>query len=122
MLLGYRETGRGLERRLGQGDGHFLTLPFSQGPQLIIVKVGVPPNTRPRGEGVSQEPVLAIKGVSISVLWNTWGLSFQLPPLGPDPPATPHPPGICPLPYPAGVIQDWDTASQQRVADLMVSI
>lgn len=52
----------------GQADSHFLTLSFSQGPQLIIVKVGVSPDARARGEGVSQEPVLAIKGVSISVL------------------------------------------------------
>lgn len=49
-------------------EGHFLTLPFSQGPQLIIVKVGVSPNTRAWGEGMSQESVLAIKGVSISML------------------------------------------------------
>ena len=49
-------------------EGHFLTLSFSQGPQLIIVKVGVSSNARPWGEGVSQESVFAIEGVTITML------------------------------------------------------
>lgn len=56
---------------LGQAEGHHLTLPFSQGPQLVVVKVGVSPDPRARGEGMSQEPVLAVEGVAVAMLWNT---------------------------------------------------
>ena len=45
-----------------------LTLSFSQGPQLIVVEVGISPNSRARGEGMSQEPVFAIKRVPIAML------------------------------------------------------
>lgn len=73
----------------GHVGGHCLTLPFSQGPQLIVIKVGVSPNTRSRGESMSQESVLAVKGVSVSVLWKALGLSCQ-PQLGLTPSLT-HP-------------------------------
>lgn len=72
-LQGHMQTTRGELRPV---DGHFLTLPFSQGPHLIIVKVGVAPNTRARGEGMSQQSILAIKGISIPVLCNMLGVSF----------------------------------------------
>lgn len=68
LLLGDREACRGPARRLGHVDGHFLTLPFSQGPQLIVIKVRVSPNARAWGEGVSQKPVFAVKRVPISML------------------------------------------------------
>lgn len=44
------------------------TLTCSQCPLLIIVKVGVSSDAWPGGEGVSQEAVFAIKGVTISML------------------------------------------------------
>lgn len=66
------EARRGPERRPGHDSAvHFLTLSFSQGPQLIVVKVGVSPDAGARGKGMSQEPVLAIKRVSVSMLCNT---------------------------------------------------
>jgi hypothetical protein len=67
-LLGDREACRKSARRLRHVDGHTLTLSFSQGPQLIVIKVGISPNSRARGEGMSQEPVFAIKRVPISML------------------------------------------------------
>lgn len=44
------------------------TLPFSKCPLLVIIKVGVSPDSWPRGEGMSQEAILAVKGVTVSVL------------------------------------------------------
>lgn len=51
-----------------KADGSYLTLSFSQGPQLIIIKVRISPNTSARGKGMCQESILAIKWVSISML------------------------------------------------------
>lgn len=45
-----------------------ITLTLSQRPLLIIVKVGVSPNTLPRSKGMSQEAIFAIEGVTISML------------------------------------------------------
>ena len=53
---------------MGHAEGPFLTLAFSQGPQLIIIKVGVSPNTSAWGKGMSRESILTIKGVSVAML------------------------------------------------------
>ena len=45
-----------------------VTLAFSQRPLLIVIKVGVSANSRPRSKGVSQEAIFAIKGVAVSML------------------------------------------------------
>lgn len=44
------------------------TLTCSQRPLLVIVEVGVSSDAWPRGEGVSQEAVFAVEGVTISML------------------------------------------------------
>lgn len=113
-----REACGGPERRPGRDpDIHSLTLPFSQGPQLIVVKVGVSPNTGTGGEGMSQEPVLAIERVSVSMFCNTQGIGFQLPQLGPE--TWPHsrpwalscPDDIRPLPCPVWLFNPGNRAS-----------
>lgn len=48
-----------------------LTDALAQGPQLFIVEVGVSLNALAGRKGVCQEPVLAIEGVPISVLWRS---------------------------------------------------
>lgn len=56
-----------------------VTLTRSQRPLLVIVEVGVSSDAWPRGEGVSQEAVLAVEGVTISVFcwWRALSMSPQ---------------------------------------------
>lgn len=45
-----------------------VTLAVSQRPLLIIIKVGVSPDSWPRCKGMSQEAIFAIEGVAVSML------------------------------------------------------
>lgn len=63
---------------MGQGSGggggggcwkvQDLTDAFAQRPQLLVVEMGISLNAGAWGEGVSQEAVLAVEGIPVSVL------------------------------------------------------